>query len=125
MTTTYWNGNGQYQYKAEEIKAMIPTEGSCSNVKLEAMRVIINFYYNWHQNGLMNDFPIEEFLGNEILMRECPKLAEIVKNDLEAYEIEMEQYWDSDEDEDEPYMIWSEGIEQELELSMNRMIEKF
>ena len=125
MTTTYWNGNGQYQYKAEEIKAMILAEGSCSNVKLEAMRVLINLYHEWHQNGLMNDFPIEEFLGNEILMRECPKLAEIVKNDLEAYEIEMEQYWDSDEDEDEPYMIWSEGIETELENAMNHMIEQF
>jgi hypothetical protein len=133
MTTTYWAGNGKYQAKANEIQNLIPLEGSCTDVKLESMRVLINIYYDWHNNGLGNDNRVQAFLNNPTLTRELPELTKVIKNDIEFYENELEQYnWDldylEDDDEDEPeepMMVWSDEIEGLLESAMNQMIGQF
>ena len=133
--TTYWNGNGKYQAKANEIQNLIPLEGSCADLKLETMRVIINLYYDWHNNGLGNTNRVQEFINNPTLTRELPELTQAIKNDLDFYQDEMTQYeedfdnweWD-DENEDEPeepMMIWSDEIESLLEQSLDHMIGQF
>jgi hypothetical protein len=133
--TTYWNGNGKYQAKADLIQDLIPLEGVCDDPKLESLRVIINLYYDWHNNGLGNDNRVQAFLNNPTLTRELPDLHELVKNDLDFYQDEMTQYeedfdnweWD-DENEDEPeepMMVWSDEIESLLELALDHMIGQF
>jgi hypothetical protein len=133
MTTSYWNQDGKYQAKLDLIQDLIPSEGACDDPKLESMRVIINLYYDWHNNGLMNEHRVNAFLKNEMLMSECVELAKLIKNDIEFYENELEQYnWDldyleeDDEDEpEEPMMIWSDEIESLLEQSLDHMIGQF
>jgi hypothetical protein len=133
MTTTYWAGNGKYQAKADQIQDLIPLEGTCDDPKLDAMRVLINIYYDWHNNGLMNEHRVQAFLNNPTLTRELPELTQAIKNDIEFYENELEQYnWDldylEDDDEDEPeepMMVWSDEIEGLLESAMNQMIGQF
>ena len=133
MTTTYWAGNGKYQAKADQIQDLIPLEGTCDDLKLETMRVIINLYYDWHNNGLGNTNRVQEFINNPTLTRELPELTQAIKNDIEFYENEVEQYnWDldyleeDDEDEpEEPMMIWSDEIESLLEQSLDHMIGQF
>jgi hypothetical protein len=133
MTTTYWTGNGKYQAKANMLQDLIPLEGACTDVKLEAMRVLINIYYDWHNNGLGNTNRVTEFLNNPTLTRELPDLHELVKNDLDFYQDEMTQYEedldyleDDDEDEpEEPMMVWSDEIESLLELALDHMIGQF
>jgi hypothetical protein len=135
MTTSYWNQDGKYQAKANEIQNLIPLEGSCADLKLETMRVIINLYYDWHNNGLGNTNRVQEFINNPTLTRELPELTQAIKNDLDFYQDEMTQYeedfdnweWD-DENEDEPeepMMIWSDEIESLLEQSLDHMIGQF
>jgi hypothetical protein len=131
--TAYWNGNGKHQAKADQIQNLIPLEGSCTDVKLESMRVIINLYYDWHNNGLGNTNRVTEFLNNPALVRELPELTQAIKNDIEFYENELEQYnWDldylEDDDEDEPeepILEWSDEIESALESAMNQMIAAY
>jgi hypothetical protein len=131
--TTYWNGNGKYQAKANEIQNLIPLEGSCADLKLESMRVLINVYYDWHNNGLGNTNRVQEFINNPTLTRELPDLTQAIKNDIEFYENELEQYnWDldylEDDDEDEPeepILVWSDEIESLLEQSLDHMIGQF
>jgi hypothetical protein len=135
MTTSYWNQDGKYQAKANEIQNLIPLEGSCADLKLETMRVIINLYYDWHNNGLGNTNRVQEFINNPTLTRELPELTQAIKNDLDFYQDEMTQYeedfdnweWD-DENEDEPeepMMVWSDEIESLLELALDHMIGQF
>jgi hypothetical protein len=135
MTTSYWNQDGKYQAKANMLQDLIPLEGACTDVKLEAMRVLINIYYDWHNNGLGNDNRVQAFLNNPTLTRELPELTQAIKNDLDFYQDEMTQYeedfdnweWD-DENEDEPeepMMIWSDEIESALESAMNQMIAAY
>jgi hypothetical protein len=133
MTTTYWAGNGKYQAKANMLQDLIPLEGACTDVKLESLRVIINLYYDWHNNGLGNDNRVQAFLNNPALVRELPELTKVIKNDIEFYENEMNEYnWDldylEDDDEDEPeepMMVWSDEIESLLELALDHMIGQF
>ena len=132
MTTTYWAGNGKYQAKADQIQNLIPLEGTCTDVKLESMRVIINLYYDWHNNGLGNDNRVQAFLNNPTLTRELPELTQAIKNDIEEYENEITQYeedldyLEDDEDEpEEPILEWSDEIESALESAMNQMIGQF
>jgi hypothetical protein len=81
----------------------------------------------------MNEHRVNAFLKNEMLMSECVELAKLIKNDIEFYENELEQYnWDldyleeDDEDEpEEPMMIWSDEIESLLEQSLDHMIGQF
>jgi hypothetical protein len=133
MTTTYWAGNGKYQAKANMLQDLIPLEGVCDDPKLESLRVIINLYYDWHNNGLGNTNRVTEFLNNPALVRELPELTKVIKNDIEFYENEMNEYnWDldylEDDDEDEPeepMMVWSDEIESLLELALDHMIGQF
>jgi hypothetical protein len=133
MTTSYWNQDGKYQAKADQIQNLIPLEGTCTDVKLESMRVIINLYYDWHNNGLGNTNRVQEFINNPTIVRELPELTKVIKNDIEFYENELEQYnWDldylEDDDEDEPeepMMVWSDEIESLLEQSLDHMIGQF
>jgi hypothetical protein len=133
MTTTYWAGNGKYQAKANMLQDLIPLEGVCDDPKLESLRVIINLYYDWHNNGLGNDNRVQAFLNNPALVRELPELTKVIKNDIEFYENEMNEYnWDldylEDDDEDEPeepMMVWSDEIESLLELALDHMIGQF
>jgi hypothetical protein len=97
------------------------------------MRVLINIYYDWHNNGLGNTNRVQEFINNPTIVRELPDLTQAIKNDIEFYENELEQYnWDldylEDDDEDEPeepMMIWSDEIESLLEQSLDHMIGQF
>jgi hypothetical protein len=130
--TTYWNGNGKHQAKADQIQDLIPLEGTCDDPKLESMRVLINVYYDWHNNGLGNTNRVQEFINNPTLTRELPELTQAIKNDIEEYENELEQYnWnldylEDDEDEpEEPILEWSDEIEGLLESAMNQMIGQF
>jgi hypothetical protein len=133
MTTSYWNQDGKYQAKANMIQNLIPLEGTCDDPKLEAMRVMINIYYDWNNNGLGNDNRVQAFLNNPTLTRELPDLTQAIKNDIEFYENELEQYnWDldylEDDDEDEPeepILVWSDEIESLLEQSLDHMIGQF
>ena len=135
MTTSYWNQDGKYQAKAVEIQNLIPLEGTCDDPKLEAMRVLINVYYDWHNNGLGNDNRVQAFLNNPTLTRELPDLTQAIKNDIEFYQDEMNEYqnemdnFDEDyeyEDEpEEPNLVWSDEIEGLLESAMNQMIGQF
>jgi hypothetical protein len=130
--TTYWNCKGKYQIKADKIQDLIPLEGACDDPKLEAMRIIINLYYDWHNNALGNDNRVQAFLNNPTLTRELPELTKVIKNDIEFYENEVEQYnfdldyLEDDEDEpEEPMMIWSDEIEGLLELALDHMIAAY
>jgi hypothetical protein len=131
--TSYWNQDGKYQAKANMIQNLIPLEGTCDDPKLEAMRVMINIYYDWNNNGLGNDNRVQAFLNNPTLTRELPDLTQAIKNDIEFYENELEQYnWDldylEDDDEDEPeepILVWSDEIESLLEQSLDHMIGQF
>jgi hypothetical protein len=97
------------------------------------MRVLINIYYDWHNNGLGNTNRVQEFINNPTIVRELPELTKVIKNDIEFYENEVEQYnfdldylEDDDEDEpEEPMMVWSDEIESALESAMNQMIAAY
>jgi hypothetical protein len=133
MTTSYWNQDGKHQAKADQIQDLIPLEGTCDDPKLESMRVLINIYYDWHNNGLGNTNRVQEFINNPTIVRELPELTKVIKNDIEFYENEVEQYnfdldylEDDDEDEpEEPMMVWSDEIESALESAMNQMIAAY
>jgi hypothetical protein len=119
--TTYWNGNGKHQAKADQIQDLIPLEGTCDDPKLESMRVLINVYYDWHNNGLGNINRVQEFINNPTLTRELPELTQAIKNDIEFLD-----YLEDDEDEpEEPILEWSDEIESALESAMNQMIGQF
>jgi hypothetical protein len=131
MTATYWTGNGKYQAKANMLQDLIPLEGACTDVKLEAMRVLINIYYDWHNNGLGNTNRVTEFLNNPTLTRELPELTQAIKNDI-VKSLKTKQYnWnldylEDDEDEpEEPILEWSDEIESALESAMNQMIAAY
>jgi hypothetical protein len=132
MTTSYWNQDGKYQAKAVGIQNLIPLEGTCDDPKLEAMRVLINVYYDWHNNGLGNTNRVQAFLNNPALVRELPELTQAIKDDLDFYQDEITQYeedldyLEDDEDEpEEPILEWSDEIESALESAMNQMIGQF
>jgi hypothetical protein len=135
MTTSYWNQDGKYQAKLDLIQDLIPSEGACDDPKLESMRVIINLYYDWHNNGLGNDNRVQAFLNNPTLTRELPELTKVIKNDIEFYQDEMNEYqnemdnFDEDyeyEDEpEEPNLVWSDEIELLLEQSLDHMIAAY
>ncbi len=128
--TTYWNNNGKYQAKADQIQDLIPLEGTCDDPKLETMRVLINIYYDWHNNGLGNTNRVQEFINNPTIVRELPELTKVIKNDIEFYENELEQYnfdldYLEDDDEEEPILEWSDEIESLLEQALDYMIAAY
>ncbi len=55
---TYWANNGKYQKLVDEVTKLIPTYGSCKDKgpALEALRVAINCYYDFWNNGLCNKY---------------------------------------------------------------------
>tara|TARA_Y100000389_G_scaffold191667_1_gene218209 strand:- start:48 stop:371 length:324 start_codon:yes stop_codon:yes gene_type:complete len=54
MENTYWNGNGTYQSLADKLREFIPTEGPCSNKKVERFRKAANNYYDIFNNAGCN-----------------------------------------------------------------------
>lgn len=51
---TYWNNEGNYQLKYNELKKFIPLEGKAPTPNLELLRVATNMYYDVNNNGGMN-----------------------------------------------------------------------
>lgn len=50
----YWNHNGKYQAAVEKIQALIPTTGESTDPHVEVMRIAINGYYDYFNNGGCN-----------------------------------------------------------------------
>ena len=51
---SYWNNQGLYQDKYEQLKLLIPKEGKADSLELEALRCISNYYYDVYNNGGAN-----------------------------------------------------------------------
>ena len=64
--TAYWNGSGKYQLLHDKIQELIPLEGSCTDPKLETLRVLFKIYYDWHNGDNLNNSNIESLL--ELIM---------------------------------------------------------
>lgn len=50
----YWNRNGKYQAAVEKIQALIPASGEATDPHVEDMRITINGYYDYFNNGGYN-----------------------------------------------------------------------
>lgn len=50
-TTTYWEGNGKHQEEYDRLKAQIPECGAASQPEIESLRVLVNTYHDYHNNG--------------------------------------------------------------------------
>lgn len=51
MNNTYWNNNGKHNELLEQLSELIPYRGSCDCPKLEKLRITINAYYDYYNNG--------------------------------------------------------------------------
>jgi len=65
MKDTYWNHSGKHEHLADELRKLIPLEGSVANPRknpaLEKFRKASNCYYDLYNNGLCNR--AREFYG--------------------------------------------------------------
>ena len=51
MSISYSSNNGKYQTEVNKLQELIPKYGSCDNVFLEQLRIIIRIYYGLNNNG--------------------------------------------------------------------------
>ncbi len=54
MENTYWNGNGKYQTRADELNKQIPTRGSADKFHIEMWRIVSRLYCDYYNNGFGN-----------------------------------------------------------------------
>ena len=50
----YRAGRGKYQEIIDVLEKKIPERGSCDDVNLEVLRITINAYYDYYNNGGLN-----------------------------------------------------------------------
>ena len=92
MSYSYWSSNGKYQLEADKLQKLIPKCGSCDNVFMEQLRIIIRIYYGLNNNGDFSidngdyhkDFPENESFGNIEIPGIITEFLEFI-NDLENY----------------------------------------
>ena len=99
MSVSYWSSNGKYQLEADELQKLIPKCGSCDNVFMEQLRIIIRIYYGLNNNGDFSidngdyhqDFPENEAFGNIEIPENITEFIESIK-DLENYRNQIGDY---------------------------------
>ena len=56
---SYWSDNGKFQKEYEELHAkLVPAIGEANTVEGEALRQLVNFYYDRYNNGHCNSRPV-------------------------------------------------------------------
>ena len=112
MSISYSSNNGKYQTEVNKLQELIPKYGSCDNVFLEQLRIIIRIYYGLNNNGDFSidngdyhqEFPKDKSFGNLKIPTDISDFLSYI-NDLEDYRNQTGDYDDYDDyDVNKPYL---------------------
>ena len=70
----YWNNNGRYQDKYNELEKLIPQTGKANSLGIEVLRCISNIYHDYYNNGFGNVY------RQEIDFIRCEAALDIVRH---------------------------------------------
>lgn len=76
---SYWNGNGKFQEIANDVSTSIPYSGNCDSFELELVRIVLNAYYDYYNNGGCNRAHRLAELCNITFKRGTPASAALSK----------------------------------------------
>ena len=121
MPGSYWNNNGKYHTKADELQKLIPKYGPCNNVFIEQFRIIRQIYYGLNNNG---DFSInngdyhQDYTNNKDLCN--IQIPEDI-SDFIDYMKDLEDYYNQTGDYTEIEYIDNSDLENEYNPYLKNM----